>query len=489
MLDPNSSPAFSRMCPACGRRVPNKVAACRCGQGLDFSSEAVEATSPTTTAASPVTRPGRERSRLSVVAISVVVAAVTGATVFLSMRQSLPAVASAPAAATLAVQAVDEEPAAPVADRAAAQIVLTAVDGAASAPSTAAAANTGSPNAPPSTEALPSATPTNATPLSLEDIISRSMPAVVRVEAGGGFGSGFFVAPDTILTNVHVVGGSSSVTIRRNDGSTVSARVDTTAPEFDIAIMRISTPDPAQRTLTLGSGIQARAGQEIIALGTPLGLQNTVTRGIVSAVRAVNGVTLVQTDAAINPGNSGGPLLDRSGSVIGIATMGMRSAVAQGLSFGVAIDHAQALLAGRRPTASGTPAASLTQTMNARQGVSEGDIAREASTRTYEQVIAAASRRADELDGRWRTFKGACYEGRVAGSFDREWFAFWEPRAMQGAVSPGCGQMFSDIRRAAEDIRGAVQGAEEGARQAGVYPGRRRDILKRYRLENSSWDR
>jgi putative serine protease PepD len=329
----------------------------------------------------------------------------------------------------------------------------------------------------------------NAAASPLEDVIGRAMPAVVRVEASGGFGSGFFVSPDTIVTNVHVVGGNSSVTIRRPDGTTTPARVDTTAAEFDIAILRISNADPNQPTLAMGSGMQARAGQEVIALGTPLGLQNTVTRGIVSAVRAVNGVTLVQTDAAINPGNSGGPLVDRSGSVIAIATMGMRSAVAQGLSFGVAIEHAQALLSGRRTVATGTPVAGLSQAMTARQGVSESDVAREASTRAYEQVIASTARKADDLDDRWRTFKGACYEGRVAGAFDREWFAFWEQKAMQGAVSPGCGQMFADLRRSAEDVRGTVVSADEAARQAGVYPGRRREILKRYRLDYSGWER
>jgi S1-C subfamily serine protease len=487
------SPAFSRMCPACGRRVPNKVAACRCGEALDTPSDEVEASSPSTGRDRDPSE--RRRSPLSIVAVTVVVAAVSGATVFLSMRQPTPAVSPDGTAVTPAArppvramaQPADEvqiAAPAPAADLTAALTIVAAVDAAVSqAPvNTIGAAGT-SPGAPAASAAALAAT------APLEDVISRSMPAVVRVEAGGGYGSGFFVAPDTILTNVHVVGGSSSVTIRRNDGSTISARVDSTAPEFDIAIVRIGSPDPAQPTLTMGSGIQARAGQEIIALGTPLGLQNTVTRGIVSAVRVVNGVTLVQTDAAINPGNSGGPLLDRSGSVIGIATMGMRSAVAQGLSFGVAIDHAQALLAGRRPAASGTPVASLTQTMNARPGVTDDDVAREASTRSYEEVIAATARRADDLDGRWRSFKNVCYEGRVARSFEREWFAFWEPRAMQGAVSPGCGQVFSDIRRSAEDIRSAVLGAEEGARQAGVYPGRRRDILKRYRLEYSGWDR
>jgi len=121
--------------------------------------------------------------------------------------------------------------------------------------------------------------------LPLEDLISRSLPAVVRVETAGGLGTGFFVSPDTILTNVHVVSGNTSVTIRRAGGITQTARVDTTAPELDIAIVRISNPDSDQPTLAMGSASQTRAGQEVIALGSPLGLQNTVTRGIVSAVR------------------------------------------------------------------------------------------------------------------------------------------------------------------------------------------------------------
>jgi putative serine protease PepD len=338
--------------------------------------------------------------------------------------------------------------------------------------------------------AAPSTPPTApVAPSSLEDVIGRAMPAVVRVETSGGFGSGFFIAPDTILTNVHVVGANTSVTIRRPDGTTTSARVDASAPELDIAIVRISTASPNQATLPMGSGMQARPGQEIVALGTPLGLQNTVTRGIVSAVRAVNGVTLVQTDAAINPGNSGGPLVDRTGSVIGIATMGMRSAVAQGLSFGVAIEHAQGLLAGQRSTATGTPAASLNQAMSAPQGQSEADAARDTGTRNYEQLIAVSARRADDLDARWRVFKDACYEGKIVGSFEREWFALWDARAMQGAVSQGCGAAFNEVKRVADQIRAGVMAAEENARRSGVYPGAQRDIRQRHRLQNPAWDR
>ena len=313
------------------------------------------------------------------------------------------------------------------------------------------------------------------------------MPAVVRVETPEGSGTGFFVRPDTILTNVHVVTGNVSVTIRRAGGATSSARVESTTPELDIAVLHVDGASPQQPIVALGSGVRARPGQEVIALGAPLGLQNTVTRGIVSAVREVGGVTLVQTDAAINPGNSGGPLVDRSGHVIGITTMGMRSAVAQGLSFAIAIDHAVDLLKGVRTMgATGTPIASLNDAMSGRSA-SSADAARDQAAQIFEQTVAALARQADSLDEHWRSFMKSCYVGRVAGSFDRDWFALWDGRAMQGSVAAGCDVYFTDLEHAAHELRDAVVAAEESARQAGVYPGTRRDVLRRHRLDYSGW--
>ena len=326
--------------------------------------------------------------------------------------------------------------------------------------------------------------------LPLEDLISRSLPAVVRVETREGLGTGFFIAPDTILTNVHVVGSNVSVTIRRAGGATEQARVDTTAPALDIAIVRVLNPNPDQPTLAMGSAARTRAGQEVIALGSPLGLQNTVTRGIVSAVRQVGELTLVQTDAAINPGNSGGPLLDRSGQVIGITSLGMRSSVAQGLSFAIAIEHAQALLAGRPSIdATGTPLSTLNRAMTNTAPASDAEQMREQASQAYERAVAVQARRADQLDDRWRSFVRGCYEGRVVGVLDRPWFALWDSRAMQGAVSPGCAGSFDDIRREADNIRDTIVALEEAARQADVYPGTRRDILRRYHLDNPAWTR
>jgi S1-C subfamily serine protease len=466
-------PPSSRVCPECGRRVPGKLPFCRCGHALEVAETAGVG------AVDRVPQRAGRNGRSSFIT-GVVVAAGACLTLFFSINHSQPPGPGIVIEGTKAPATT--RPVAPMADSVAvAPVPQFAVLPSGELPEPVVVANSATvPPAPPLRAAEPSP---------LEDVISRAMPAVVRVESAGGFGSGFFVAPDTILTNVHVVGRNTSVTIRRTDGRTIWARVDTTAPELDIAIVRISNPDPDQPTLTMGSGAGARAGQEIIALGTPLGLQNTVTRGIVSAVREVGGVTLVQTDAAINPGNSGGPLLDRAGLVIAIATMSMRSTVAQGLSFGIAIEHAQGLLAGRRSSAIGTPVASLNQAMSGKQGPTESDSIREAGGRTYEEAIAVLARRSDVLDGRWRSFKSSCYEGRIAGSFDHDWFALLDQRAMQGAVSPGCGQSFADIQRIAQDIRDDVLGAGESARKAGVYPGTLREVRRRHRLEHPGWDR
>lgn len=332
----------------------------------------------------------------------------------------------------------------------------------------------------------PSTAPASS-PTSLEEMISRAIPGVVLVETTAGRGTAFFVEPDTLLTNAHVVAGNSSVTIRHAGGATASARVAAASPNFDIAVLKISSPEPSQRTIPLGSALDARVGQEAIAIGSALGtLQNTVTRGIVSAVRQSGGITLVQTDAAVNPGNSGGPLLDRNGTAIGITTMGY--AERQGLNFAVAIDHARALLEGRAtPTlAPTTPIANL--------GLlppqpSPADQARVNGAQTFEQVVAQLARRADAIDDRWRSFRRACYEGRVVGSFDREWYALFDQRAMQGAVAPGCGMAFADLQRLARDVGDAVVAADEKARQADVYPGIRRELLRKYRLDYTGWSR
>jgi len=324
---------------------------------------------------------------------------------------------------------------------------------------------------------------------SLEDVVSRIMPAVVLVETSSGRGSGFFVSADTLITNVHVVGGNSSVTIRRMGGATTPARVAASSPEFDIAVLKISSPEAGQAVISLGSALNARVGQDVIAIGSALGtLQNTVTRGIVSALRQTGNATWIQTDAAVNPGNSGGPLLDRSGVAIGITTMGYSGR--QGLNFAVAAEHARALLEGRAmPVAEsvnrGDDLRALSPTVP-----SEAEQARTAGVKVLEQALAQLARQGQVMDDYWARFRKACYEGRVVSAgLDHEWFALFDDRAMQGTVGPGCSATFADVQKRATEIRDGVIAADEAARQAGIYPGVRRDTRRKYRLDHPRFDR
>jgi S1-C subfamily serine protease len=328
-------------------------------------------------------------------------------------------------------------------------------------------------------------------PPRFENIVGRVMPAIVLVEASGSRGSGFFVAPDTLLTNVHVVGRNSSVTVRRASGEVVAARVEATAPQVDIAVLKLSAIDKTQPVLTLGTTGSVRIGQEVFAIGTALGmLQNTLTRGIVSGIRQTPNATLVQTDAAVNPGNSGGPLLDQDGRVLGIVTMGFTER--QGLNFAVAIDHARALLEGR-PALAGT--ASTAPAAAAMRGLSptipsETDQTRAQGARMYEQAIVQLARRADTLENAWRQYGASCYKGRsVTAGLDRAWFAVLNDRLTDDVVAPGCDRWFADFRRQAAEVAAGVIEAEELARQADVYPGMRRDARRRYRLDFPGWER
>lgn len=336
--------------------------------------------------------------------------------------------------------------------------------------------------------AAPEATPADAdTPAALEDLITRVMPAVVTIQTSTSRGSGFFVAPDTIITNVHVVGTESTVTIRRPNGATTMARVQATSAAFDIAVLKVFAVISDQAILQLGTAASVRIGEEVIAIGTPLGfLQNTVSRGIVSGLRDVGGATLVQTDAAINPGNSGGPLLNRSGAVIGIIKSGYVGN--DGLAFAVAVDHARAVLAGRNDPSGATTAPAEYQALSPAVA-SPADQRRLDVTRAYEEAIGRLARRADELDGQWKSFTAQCYQGRIVGAFDRPWFALWDTRAMQGVVAPGCVPYFDDFRRRATEIQQAVGAADEAARAADIYPGTRRDVLRKNRLDYAGWNR
>jgi S1-C subfamily serine protease len=175
-------------------------------------------------------------------------------------------------------------------------------------------------------------------------------PAVVSVSRRGGSGSGVIIRADgVVLTNAHVVGNVRTVEIRTADGRTFTGTVLGRDPSIDIAVVRVEARNlPAA---PLGNSDELQVGQIAIAIVNPLGLDRTVTRGVVSALnRDPRGVSiatgLIQTDAAINPGNSGGPLLDSSGRVIGINTAILAGATGLGFAIpiNVAIDATEQIL-------------------------------------------------------------------------------------------------------------------------------------------------
>ncbi len=165
-----------------------------------------------------------------------------------------------------------------------------------------------------------------------------------RVERGTG--SGFIVTADgQVLTNAHVVDGTDTVDVTLKDGRTFRGRVVGSDSVTDVAVIKIDTDDLP--TVTMGRSDTLAPGQWAIAIGNPLGLDNTVTAGIISAIGRSSSqvgvpdkrVSFIQTDAAINPGNSGGPLLNAQGEVIGMNTA--IRADAQGLGFAIPIETAQ----------------------------------------------------------------------------------------------------------------------------------------------------
>jgi serine protease Do len=165
-----------------------------------------------------------------------------------------------------------------------------------------------------------------------------------RVERGSG--SGFIINSNgQILTNSHVVDGADEVTVTLKDGRKINGKVKGEDQVTDVAVIQIDTTNLP--TVALGNSETLQPGEAVIAIGNPLGLNNTVTSGILSATGRSSSdigatdkrVDYIQTDAAINPGNSGGPLLNARGEVIGMNTAIIKGA--QGLGFAIPINTAQ----------------------------------------------------------------------------------------------------------------------------------------------------
>jgi S1-C subfamily serine protease len=429
---------FVWTCPKCARKVPNSVGACRCGAARPLTGPEPRTVAPAAPPVSAATLWETHRATIGAVA-SIIVVIGTVAEVWRSRPEPVapprrtppPAVATVPAAeAPLPPEPPrDDEPAAASAD-----VVRAAIE--------------------------------PMTMLSTEEIVTRSIPAVVTVETDAGLGSGFFVASGTVVTNAHVVREATSVTLRRTGGYIRAARVESKSYEIDLAILKVDVVDLDQTVLPLAAPTDVHIGAEVVAIGSPLGLTNSVTRGVVSGMRQLNGVKLIQTDAAINPGNSGGPLLDRYGRVLGVNTMKLGRGV-EGMAFAVSIHYARAMLgAGFAPNP-------------------DVDARREDAIREYTEKVRVLAQNADAVDGNWKKFRSSCEPSWAPGDIEREWFQL--SSALPPVSTASCRSWAEYFQQQAVQTRDALVRHGAAARAAGASPDRLRVVRRRFNMNWAGW--
>jgi S1-C subfamily serine protease len=168
-----------------------------------------------------------------------------------------------------------------------------------------------------------------------------------------GAGSGSIIDTEGhILTNHHVIRDSTKLEVTLSDGSKWKARLVGADPDNDLAIIKINAPKERLTVISMGDSSRLKVGQKVLAIGNPFGLGQTLTTGIISSlgrsIRSEAGVLIqdvIQTDAAINPGNSGGPLLDSSGSIIGInSAIISPTGASVGIGFAIPVNTAKQIL-------------------------------------------------------------------------------------------------------------------------------------------------
>lgn len=192
-------------------------------------------------------------------------------------------------------------------------------------------------------------------PTPVKELVSRFGEAVISIETPSGKGSGFLVNKDGYaITNAHVIQGEtriSAILYQNVPGGLTRRRIEdvdivSLNPFFDLALLKLPLPSDLKPShVVLGNGEDVNTGDGVFAVGNPLGLERTVTQGIVSSrSRNLEGQLYVQTDTAINPGNSGGPLFNQRGEVIGVTSRGARADMADNLGFAIPIGYVKDFL-------------------------------------------------------------------------------------------------------------------------------------------------
>jgi putative serine protease PepD len=283
----------------------------------------------------------------------------------------------------------------------------------------------------------------------VEAVASTVLPSVVSIaftgQAGSGTGSGVVLSKDgVILTNNHVVAEAAnggSLTVSFQDGRTAPATIIGRDPVADVAIIKVDKVDglvPAQ----LGSSADLKVGQQVVAIGSPLGLSGTVTAGIVSALNrpVVSGdgsggsqsvLNAIQTDAAVNPGNSGGALVDMQGRLVGInsaiATLGAQQGSQSGsigLGFAIPIDQAKRIADELQKTGSASRAVLGVATSDGQGGaqitqVADGSAAATAGLQVGDIVTSVGTTRITSSEQLMATIRSQAPGAKVDLTYER----------------------------------------------------------------------
>jgi hypothetical protein len=194
---------------------------------------------------------------------------------------------------------------------------------------------------------------------------------------------------------------------------------------------------------------------------------------------------LLQTDAVPNPGDSGGPLLDRLGHVVGITTA---RADAGTSGYAVAIDDVKPFVAKMNQNIMTVPLDPRAVAAVPQRRESDADSRRAVGLQRYADALNSVARSALELDVMWSRYKSACQITAVPPGQTREWFGLYDSQSPLHHTPPWCADILAAVEQRAREISGAMAQAAEAARQADVYPGARRAVRAKYRLDYTGWD-
>jgi S1-C subfamily serine protease len=232
-------------------------------------------------------------------------------------------------------------------------------------------------------------------------LMARARRSTVALHCPNSVGAGFFVAPDMVLTNAHVLCRDGTIEVRTLDGHVLKGFTEHSDTDLDLGVVRV--PNAGAEPLPLGDAGTVQIGQAVVMVGTPVGLQFTANEGKVSNITNMLGLAYLQVDARVNPGNSGGPLLDAEGKVVGIVSM--KHAQAEGIGWALPINYAGPAAAGRFPA----PAAASAgfQAMTAKARADSDSAASEAAQEMQKPALLGVTGQAG------RVF---AVVGRIAGS-------------------------------------------------------------------------